>query len=145
MIAVHKVREWTEIPKDLMDSCGFQRDMLTEDLCWVAEDWESGECVGILVAFAAHKFFYPIRVVVVPGAPKSTALALLRRSLVDARKDGYQFFLTHLENTSVGEKLARILEGHDGIPVRGGWYGGFIDNMLAKTLPKSHASGAVWH
>jgi|SRR6516162_6023112 hypothetical protein len=109
--------------------------MLTRRLVWVAED--DGKIHGVLVAFAAHGYFYPVRLVGHRGG--SWAWGLLRRAFSDALGRGQLYYITHVDLDETGTKLARILRRRGGAVGPGAWIGGFIPALMRKPVEQTEA------
>ena len=100
--------------------------MLTRRLVWVAE--EDGKIQGAVIAFAAHGFFYPVRLIGQSGG--RWVWGLLHRAFADALDRGQVYYIVHLDLNPIESKLIRILRRRGGALGPGGWIGGYIPQLL---------------
>ncbi len=127
------------VSSGLLLKTGFEQGLLTPDLVWVAVD--NMQVVGIFIAFAAHGFFMPFRMVTLPTAPYGCVRRLAKKAFADALSRGYHFFLTALENVQPTDRqLLKLLELRGITGTKEGdmiWVGGNISDFL--TYPKREA------
>jgi hypothetical protein len=101
--------------------------MLTRRLVWVAV--QDGEVRGVLVAFAAHGFFYPVRLCA-KGLGGAHIYALLKKAFRDSFDRGYYFYVTCVDSSEIGKKFARMILARGGQAKPGGWLGGAVAPLL---------------
>jgi hypothetical protein len=135
---VRNIYPGEKLPADLV--VGFEAVSLTPDLVWVIEyRWN---VIGLLIGFAAHGFFFPVRVSVSVGAPKTALLVLLRSAFSAMRERGFTNFLTTLEPGEFCKTISRAVCRRGGVTwaTNGVWVGGKIEAVssnLVLTLPKA--------
>jgi hypothetical protein len=115
--------------------------MLNRRLVWVAE--EDGKIHGMLIAFAGHDFFFPVRLVGTPG--EGWLKGLLWKAFRDAQERGYHFFVTVLDkhDGKVAKKLARLALRRGAILDADGWMAGQIADMFNVSRQKNSEDESV--
>jgi hypothetical protein len=96
-------------------STGYERMPVMKSWVWVAE--EDGDTAGVLMAAPMHGLVYMMRLCIRPGAPRATAVRLLRTCMRDCEKRGFKGYWMHVDPTGeeVNRKMIPIVRRAGGV------------------------------